>query len=79
MNFNKELGQDFAYRGYRALEKGDNQQAVTLCEKAVAIDPQQCGWWKNLGIAYQRVGRTAEARDAFRRAAALKPERSDSE
>jgi membrane associated rhomboid family serine protease len=78
-SFSEELGHDFAYRGYQALEKGDNQQAATLYEKAVAIDPHQFGWWNNLGIAYYRLGRIAESQDAWHRATALKPERDASE
>lgn len=79
VNFTNDIGHDLAYRGYRALEDGDNQRAVTLYEKAVAIDPNVFGWWNNLGIAYYRVGRTAESNDALRRAAALNPERPASE
>jgi membrane associated rhomboid family serine protease len=79
VSYTKELGHDLAYRGYVALEKGDDQRAVVLYEQAVAIDPHQFDWWKNLAIAYHRVGRTAEARDAFSRAAALKPEHPDPE
>ena len=79
VNFSKKPGHDLAYQGYRALEDGDAQQAADLYEKAVAINPNQSGWWNNLGIAYDRLGRAAEARDAFGRAAALKPEGSDGE
>jgi membrane associated rhomboid family serine protease len=79
VNFTKDIGRDFAYRGYLALEKGDNQRAAVLYEQAVAIDPHVFGWWNNLAIAYWHLGRTAEARDAFSRAAALKPERPDLE
>jgi Flp pilus assembly protein TadD len=50
------------------------RQAAAFYEKAVAIDASQCGWWNNLAIAYRRLGRTADARDAFRHAAALKPD-----
>ncbi len=79
VNLTRDVGHDFAYLGYKALDNGHNQRAVTLYEKAVAIDPNQYGWWYNLGIAYQRVGRAAEARDAYNRAAALKPEGTDSD
>jgi membrane associated rhomboid family serine protease len=77
-SFSEELGHDFAYRGYRALEKKDNQQAAALYEKAVAIDPRQPSWWHNLGIAYYRLGRIAESEDAFHNAAALGPDRPGS-
>ena len=53
VNFTKQVGPDLAYRGYLALEKGDDQRAAALYEKAVKIDPQQSGWWNNLGIAYR--------------------------
>lgn len=77
VNFTAEAGHEFAYRGYVALENGDNRQAAALYERAVAIDPSQFGWWNNLAIAYRNLGRTADAREAFRRAAALKPEESE--
>ena len=75
----RKIGPDLAYRGYLALEKGDNQQAVFLYKKAVAIDSRQYGWWWNLGIAYQRLNRMAEANDAYSHAAALKPDRTKRE
>jgi membrane associated rhomboid family serine protease len=77
--FLHRMGIDLAYRGYQALEKDDNQEAVTLYEKAVAIDQREYGWWYNLGIAYHNLGRNTEAAEAFGRARALKPKGRDSE
>jgi membrane associated rhomboid family serine protease len=72
VNLAEAVGPDLAYSGYLALEKGDNQRAVALYEKAVAIDTRHHDWWWNLAIAYRRLGRFAEANDAYSRAAALK-------
>jgi membrane associated rhomboid family serine protease len=72
VNLTGDVGHDFAYRGYVALESGDDQKAVALYEKAVAIDPNQSAWWNNLGVAYRQLGRTTDASRAFRRAAALR-------
>jgi membrane associated rhomboid family serine protease len=79
VNFTKEAGLDFARRGYSALERGDNEKAVYLYRKAVAIDAQQWGYWNNLGIAYRGLHRMREADEAFDRAAALKPDEADRE
>jgi Flp pilus assembly protein TadD len=79
VNFANDVGHDLAYRGYQALESGDNRHAVALYEKAVAIDPNVFGWWNNLGVAYYRIGRIAESNDALRHAATLNPERPASE
>jgi len=76
INFSADIGQEYAYWGYQALLNNDDQQAIALYEKAVAIDANQFGWWNNLAIAYQQAGRAAAARDAFARAAALKPKMS---
>jgi membrane associated rhomboid family serine protease len=78
VNVTGDVGWDFARRGYAALMKGDNQQAVELYEGAVKIDAQQEGWWNNLGIAYRRVGRFAEAKHAFDHADALRPREFES-
>jgi membrane associated rhomboid family serine protease len=74
VNFTSEIGHDVAVRGYLALERGDNQRAVDLYERAVAIDARQSGWWHNLGVAYYRLNRTADARNAFAHEDALKSE-----
>ena len=79
VNFTKEAGYEFAYRGYVALERGDNEKAAHLYERAVAIDAQQWGWWNNLGIAYRGLHRKEDAVDAFSRATALKPKDADRE
>jgi membrane associated rhomboid family serine protease len=77
--FNKEVAYDSACRAYQALENGDNEQAVLLSKKSIAIDPNRYGTWQNLGVAYYRLGRADEAREAFERAASLKPQDIDRE
>jgi Flp pilus assembly protein TadD len=54
--------------GYTALSSGDNQQAIDdlLNGHISRHDP---GFLLNLGQAYARSGRLAEAREMFRRAA----------
>ena len=78
-SFNREMAMDLAYLAYQALEKGDNQEAIVLSKKAIAIDPNQFGTWQNLGVAYHRLGQATEAREALERAAKLRPSDSGSE
>jgi membrane associated rhomboid family serine protease len=77
VTFSKAAGHDYAYRGYVALEATDYQRAASLYESAVIIDARQPGWWHNLGYAYRKLGRFADADKAFRRETDLRPEGTD--
>ncbi len=73
VNLTNDIGQELAYSGYVALENGDTDRAIALYQRAVAIDPNMHNWWHNLAIAYYRLGQMDRAKEAFRRAAKLKP------
>jgi membrane associated rhomboid family serine protease len=73
VNFSGQVGDDYDYRACQALEKGNNKEAAALYETAVAIDPNRSRWWNNLGIAYLRLGRRADAARALQRADVLRP------
>ena len=74
VNLSKEYGPQLAYLGYSALQNGDAKRAAALYERAVIVDPNVPAWWHNLAIAYDRLGRTDDARDAFSKAASLEPD-----
>ena len=74
VNLSKESGPQLAYLGYSALQNGDPKRAAALYQRAVIVDPNVPAWWHNLAIAYDRLGRTDNARDAFSKAASLEPD-----
>lgn len=49
-----------------AKERGQHQLAVTLCQKAIAREPQNPLHYLNLGRIYLMAGKKAEAVNAFR-------------
>ena len=59
--------------GYEALASGDNERAITdMLEGSVSrLDP---AFLLNLGQAYARTGRLAQARELFRKAAKKREE-----
>ncbi len=77
VNLTDDVGHELAYMGYKALDGGDPKKAADLYERAVAVDANVSDWWINLGIAYERLGRTEDAIGAFTHAAALKPQDAD--
>ena len=66
VNLSKDFGNELAYGGYLALKNGNPKRAISLYEKAVIVDPHDSDCWHNLGIAYDQVGRTDDAKRAFR-------------
>lgn len=59
---------DTAKKGVQLLGAGDNRGAVAAFRQAVKDDPRDDASWFNLGVALEKVGEFAEARDAYRRA-----------
>src|SRR5437764_14223768 len=45
VNFSKDEGWDFAMRGYRNLQAGDNRHAVLNLRKAVTMRNVDAEWW----------------------------------
>lgn len=58
-------------RGEAAYRRGDLDGAVTLYQQAIELDPGHALSYSNLGLAYVKLGRAAEAIWASRKAIAL--------
>lgn len=59
--------------GVVAYQRGDSALAITLIERATAINPLSAEAFSNLGLAYQGLKRLAEAQGCFRKAVANNP------
>ncbi len=73
VNLAPDAGAEEAAAGYDALTKNDNVTAIRWLRDATRMSPHEYGYWVNLGIAYQRLDRRAEAAAAYERALKLKP------
>lgn len=73
VNRSGRAGHELAYVGYLEMEAGRNERGADLYERALELDDSQAGWWYNLGIANQRLGRNRDAARAYRQAAKLEP------
>jgi Flp pilus assembly protein TadD len=73
VNLSREAGLEYAARAYQGQQDGRAASAVELCRRALTYDDRQAGWWYNLGLTSQKLGREKQARDAYGRAAALEP------
>jgi tetratricopeptide (TPR) repeat protein len=56
-----------------ALAAGRDEEAKTLLEAALALDPASAPGWSRLGVAERRLGRFEAARGAYDRAVAADP------
>ena len=70
VNQSPDAGTDSARLAYLALLDDQNQAAAVHLERALQFSETR-GWWNNLGIAYQRLGRDEAAERAFARAKLL--------
>lgn len=77
VNFSANVGEDWFVLGTRALQADDYPRAVEFLEAAVAANGSRTGWWRNLGIAYEKLDRYAAAADAFERSYQLDPSATD--
>lgn len=68
VNLSKNGGYEEGVWGYEALIANKNQEAVRWLRDAVAYHPRTSFYWYDLGIAYERVGNTAEAIASYKRA-----------
>ncbi len=73
INFSGGSAHDLAEAAYRDLAAGRNESAAALYERALRSDPRQASTWYNYAIACQRLGRDADATEAYRRACQLEP------
>ena len=58
----------------RALSRGEAEAAILQLETALAARPEDAGLWCSLGAAYRHADNLDEAREAYLRALALKPD-----
>jgi len=77
VNLSGAQGRVDAYRGFQALERGEDEEAARLLARALVADPGEAGVWFNLGIARERLGDGAGAIDAYREAARRSPADAD--
>ncbi len=63
--------------GYDALVAGRNEEAIRWFRDALRYKPKMASYWFDLGIAYQRTGKTREAREAYQRAQQLEPAKAE--
>jgi GlpG protein len=73
INLSSKAGDELAFRAYQEQNQGHDESAVRLYREALAFDDRQGSWWYNLGIAYQKLGNTELAIEAYERASTLEP------
>lgn len=61
-------------KGNKLYGEDEFPEAVTAYKEAVELSPSQWAYHFNLGLAYKKMNRAAEAREAFKRAADLNPD-----
>ncbi|HEX4065637.1 MAG TPA: tetratricopeptide repeat protein [Acidobacteriaceae bacterium] len=61
-------------KAHEELQRGNADQAIVLLQQMAATQPVAKGVERELGLAYYRTSRLAEARDAFQRAMAQDPQ-----
>jgi membrane associated rhomboid family serine protease len=74
VNLSPHGGSDVAHLAYEALVRNDDARAIRLYQRAVSMRHPEANWWYNLGVAYERTQRRAEARQAFERAVDIDPD-----
>lgn len=60
-----------------AMEAGDVERALSLCESAAAADPDDADAWRLTAFTLVRLGRQLDSLSAFQRAIELAPEDAD--
>lgn len=63
-----------AMRGYKALERGEWEEAIAPLEAAVRQHPNDVASIANLGHAYQQTGKLDAALERYKQAVSLRPE-----
>ena len=61
-------------QGNQALARGDYEEATTLYQKLVELDPRNADALNNLGLALSKMGLAAEAEQCLRQAMEVKPD-----
>jgi GlpG protein len=73
LNLSGDRAEEWARLGYEDLLNKRYASAAQRLQKAVQMNDEMPSAWFNLGLANQRLGRAAEAKAAYERAAALDP------
>jgi membrane associated rhomboid family serine protease len=73
INLSAGAGYEEEKWGYDALLADRNEEAVSWLRDGVLYQPKLAVNWFNLGIAYQRLGKYADASAAYQRAHELEP------
>jgi tetratricopeptide (TPR) repeat protein len=68
------LAEVLAGRGGAALAAGDAEGAEGPLSRSAELDSRSWMTWNNLGLARSKLGRPAQALDAFQRALGLRPD-----
>jgi Tfp pilus assembly protein PilF len=63
--------------GREYVAAGDHAAAAPHLEQAVALDPRYSAAYRELGVVLEKLGRTAEAAEVFRRGIAVADETGD--
>lgn len=58
----------------RAMQRGEDEQAIAQLEKAVTLKPMDASLRCSLGVAYRNAGQLDAARQAYEKALVLKPD-----
>lgn len=62
--------------GLALIRLGEYQKAIPRLKKSVEVFPENPKAWNNLGVACENLGLSAEAKDAYTRAASASPDSS---
>ncbi len=68
-----EQAREFNRAGKAYTRRGDYDQAIEMFEKAIALQPDNPGYYSNLGLAFEEAGYYARAVEAYEKAASLNP------
>jgi len=60
--------------GYKAVEAGEDDQALKAYKEAIRLKPDLAGAWNNLGVAYGHLQQYDQALKAYQEATRLKPD-----
>jgi Flp pilus assembly protein TadD len=53
--------------------QGNHKKAIATIEKAIELNPNSDDAYIDLGMTYTKMGKTQEAREAFKKATSLNP------
>ena len=69
----RDQAAEYRAQGYERQQQGDLEGALSLYQKAAALDPSYASPQNDAGVVYEAMGRTADARAAYEQALTLDP------